>query len=102
MIRRPPRSTLFPYTTLFRSGEIAGQILAPVLIDRSREGGDRSIIVVDGPGTLAQVGEDVAATNNRRGDVCKPSTLSFPMDQSRGRDDLPVIVRQRLDPLARR
>src|SRR2546422_4462373 len=22
MIRRPPRSTLFPYTTLFRSGEI--------------------------------------------------------------------------------
>src|SRR2546426_1971568 len=27
MIRRPPRSTLFPYTTLFRSGsrEIAGE-----------------------------------------------------------------------------
>src|SRR2546430_11533903 len=24
MIRRPPRSTLFPYTTLFRSGEFAG------------------------------------------------------------------------------
>src|SRR3712207_8073004 len=25
MIRRPPRSTLFPYTTLFRSGDKAGQ-----------------------------------------------------------------------------
>src|SRR2546429_3738304 len=25
MIRRPPRSTLFPYTTLFRSDENAGQ-----------------------------------------------------------------------------
>src|SRR2546426_7341120 len=25
MIRRPPRSTLFPYTTLFRSGEGARQ-----------------------------------------------------------------------------
>src|SRR2546426_9336176 len=25
MIRRPPRSTLFPYTTLFRSGEPFGQ-----------------------------------------------------------------------------
>src|SRR5256885_15269018 len=25
MIRRPPRSTLFPYTTLFRSGHIGGQ-----------------------------------------------------------------------------
>src|SRR3712207_7565001 len=24
MIRRPPRSTLFPYTTLFRSRELAG------------------------------------------------------------------------------
>src|SRR2546427_9274702 len=24
MIRRPPRSTLFPYTTLFRSGHVAG------------------------------------------------------------------------------
>src|SRR5258708_30529437 len=25
MIRRPPRSTLFPYTTLFRSGLVADQ-----------------------------------------------------------------------------
>src|SRR3712207_4195679 len=24
MIRRPPRSTLFPYTTLFRSGKVVG------------------------------------------------------------------------------
>src|SRR3712207_6864060 len=30
MIRRPPRSTLFPYTTLFRSGGlVADQRLAP-------------------------------------------------------------------------
>src|SRR3712207_660610 len=26
MIRRPPRSTLFPYTTLFRSGRPAGRL----------------------------------------------------------------------------
>src|SRR3712207_7024815 len=32
MIRRPPRSTLFPYTTLFRSGG--------VLADQDRERGD--------------------------------------------------------------
>src|SRR4051794_41707373 len=25
MIRRPPRSTLFPYTTLFRSGSVFGK-----------------------------------------------------------------------------
>src|SRR2546427_8819575 len=34
MIRRPPRSTLFPYTTLFRSGPAlaaAVPLLAPVL-----------------------------------------------------------------------
>src|SRR3712207_1907492 len=28
MIRRPPRSTLFPYTTLFRSG-VTGRVLPP-------------------------------------------------------------------------
>src|SRR2546430_11962011 len=28
MIRRPPRSTLFPYTTLFRSQEDQAQVLA--------------------------------------------------------------------------
>src|SRR3712207_8058859 len=28
MIRRPPRSTLFPYTTLFRSGEPVAMVLA--------------------------------------------------------------------------
>src|SRR2546423_5741746 len=33
MIRRPPRSTLFPYTTLFRSAyaELTGRITVPVL-----------------------------------------------------------------------
>src|SRR2546426_9296701 len=30
MIRRPPRSTLFPYTTLFRSSEIGRRIDPPV------------------------------------------------------------------------
>src|SRR5690348_17737151 len=31
MLRRPPRSTLFPYTTLFRSGADAGVEVADVL-----------------------------------------------------------------------
>src|SRR2546422_6879561 len=30
MIRRPPRSTLFPYTTLFRS-QLRGEIVEPAL-----------------------------------------------------------------------
>src|SRR2546425_3934583 len=37
MIRRPPRSTLFPYTTLFRSGN-AHQFFAPVSVFRTRDG----------------------------------------------------------------
>src|SRR3712207_8655572 len=37
MIRRPPRSTLFPYTTLFRSGD-----LQPV-VHRGLPGGGRAL-----------------------------------------------------------
>src|SRR3712207_7778129 len=33
MIRRPPRSTLFPYTTLFRSLEAIGQLTGGVAHD---------------------------------------------------------------------
>src|SRR2546422_1280157 len=39
MIRRPPRSTLFPYTTLFRSRERL--VAATVAIERPRNHGDR-------------------------------------------------------------
>src|SRR3712207_7932348 len=49
MIRRPPRSTLFPYTTLFRSGRVHveglhphahGDEVAHVVADPLREGGE--------------------------------------------------------------
>src|SRR2546428_9197481 len=33
MIRRPPRSTLFPYTTLFRSGYLTGKMDARTMFD---------------------------------------------------------------------
>src|SRR3712207_8613405 len=33
MIRRPPRSTLFPYTTLFRSGDARGAALDGLQLD---------------------------------------------------------------------
>src|SRR2546430_7115361 len=44
MIRRPPRSTLFPYTTLFRSLRIvsahdSGRIINPTLAESQLEGG---------------------------------------------------------------
>src|SRR3712207_8063774 len=38
MIRRPPRSTLFPYTTLFRSGEVVlGKNTKLAYFDQRRE-----------------------------------------------------------------
>src|ERR1022692_4192661 len=39
MIRRPPRSTLFPYTTLFRSG-LASIKWTPILLDDLARAGD--------------------------------------------------------------
>src|SRR5687767_15492578 len=38
MIRRPPRSTLFPYTTLFRSGAVlAGAAGGPIAMFQDRQ-----------------------------------------------------------------
>src|SRR5260221_6757246 len=54
MIRRPPRSTLFPYTTLFRSAGGAGdRIAADDLtadvhgVHRLLDAGDERLVVVD-------------------------------------------------------
>src|SRR2546429_876568 len=38
MIRRPPRSTLFPYTTLFRSSSATGRPRAGCATTRARRG----------------------------------------------------------------
>src|SRR2546426_7333235 len=35
MIRRPPRSTLFPYTTLFRSRGCGGRLVCPCWAERN-------------------------------------------------------------------
>src|SRR3989441_9708123 len=47
MIRRPPRSTLFPYTTLFRSGRGAPRhARSAVCAHVSQATGDRLLVVV--------------------------------------------------------
>src|SRR3712207_9247884 len=60
MIRRPPRSTLFPYTTLFRSrgevgvGELCGEdhrqvgLLAEQRVELREDAGDRLLAALDG------------------------------------------------------
>src|SRR3712207_2198573 len=60
MIRRPPRSTLFPYTTLFRSaGVVVDEHLAHAR-GRQRLG--------DEPGGLVVVGDDVDLLAAQLGD----------------------------------
>src|SRR5436309_10056426 len=47
MIRRPPRSTLFPYTTLFRSDYVGSLHNAAVVISRLHRGEKRLMFVED-------------------------------------------------------
>src|SRR3712207_8216443 len=46
MIRRPPRSTLFPYTTLFRSRLAAGRPVALELREPAIDGADADGLVL--------------------------------------------------------
>src|SRR3989454_7296985 len=73
MIRRPPRSTLFPYTTLFRSPQELQEVLLTALVNAeqaiaatgrpgkvvfsSRRTDDRLVILVEdtGPGVAPEI-----------------------------------------------
>src|SRR3712207_7297507 len=46
MIRRPPRSTLFPYTTLFRSDRDVGLGQRPAFLDREPVGREDGELVI--------------------------------------------------------
>src|SRR5687768_18013708 len=48
MIRRPPTSTLFPYTTLFRSSAQEGSVIVDVTFDGPLPRGARPNLSVDG------------------------------------------------------
>src|SRR5437773_6601420 len=56
MIRRPPRSTLFPYTTLFRSQFVLGDLREEV--ERGEIGPRTGKEVVTEEGRLGRVGEE--------------------------------------------
>src|SRR3989454_9151995 len=63
MIRRPPRSTLFPYTTLFRSAlhEVLVRIVPPVLGNRVRK-----LLAVAGRAVEVDRGHHVSARREQR------------------------------------
>src|SRR5688572_32341852 len=61
MIRRPPRSTLFPYTTLFRSDRRPGSVNA--ICDRALQLTDRSL--------FSSITSDIVAGASRDLDLWK-------------------------------
>src|SRR3989475_9392737 len=66
MIRRPPRSTLFPYTTLFRSPIPRGRVRLGLPIQETRQGTDR-IRAPDRPTLAGHPGGARRARAARRG-----------------------------------
>src|SRR3712207_9162097 len=85
MIRRPPRSTLFPYTTLFRSPGAVGQGLGPPSTEctsrasvhgrlgRGKRGGGRCRKVSAGKGAAVSTrsGEHTSELQSRQYLVCR-------------------------------
>src|SRR2546422_11607575 len=54
MIRRPPRSTLFPYTTLFRSSLYQFHDIADTLLPRLYAAARRLLVIADPVRNLSQ------------------------------------------------
>src|SRR2546430_4981700 len=59
MIRRPPRSTLFPYTTLFRSADLKDDIRDRLPKPVAQKNGKRIACIGAGPASLT-VARDLA------------------------------------------
>src|SRR2546430_7293279 len=67
MIRRPPRSTLFPYTTLFRSRAIPGlTVIRPADAAEVVEAWRVAILHRDGPVALVLTRQKVAVIDRAR------------------------------------
>src|SRR3712207_7555353 len=74
MIRRPPRSTLFPYTTLFRSrgAEVVGRALE-VVHERARVAGE-ALQPGEGGARLVEEGREDPEGLRQRGVADRKST----------------------------
>src|SRR3712207_7595938 len=70
MIRRPPRSTLFPYTTLFRSERRSSPARAPLLARASAAPRPRRM----GPGRFLVRSDDRAVQEGHAGREDRKST----------------------------
>src|SRR2546430_8560071 len=71
MIRRPPRSTLFPYTTLFRSRNAAGLKKAAGMIAELREDYWRNVRVLGSNEELNRSEEHTSELQSQSNLVCR-------------------------------
>src|SRR5688572_30984572 len=73
MIRRPPRSTLFPYTTLFRSHEV---ILDEFRVDEGTGEMIGNLEIVDGRwGASLEIGPDLERSEEHTSELQSQSNL---------------------------
>src|SRR3989475_5010518 len=77
MIRRPPRSTLFPYTTLFRSGVKEGNMVLE-LIRRVRDRGLPVILISHNMPHVFEIADRIhIARLGKRAAVVNPKHISM-------------------------
>src|SRR5258706_3217904 len=79
MIRRPPRSTLFPYTTLFRSAKLNITASIACAIGIRVQTLDKGISVVKLVDFCDVVGREVTVVAISRFHVCTPGTYQHLM-----------------------
>src|SRR3989475_13017536 len=100
MIRRPPRSTLFPYTTLFRS---LADVVGPVCESGDFLAKDRMMPLVD-PGELLAVmsagayGFSMASNYNSRPRVAEVLVKGSEFHVIRAREEYADLVRGEMIP----
>src|SRR5690348_17684426 len=82
MIRRPPRSTLFPYTTLFRSRDLQRRLgITTIMVTHDQEEAltmsDR--VVVMSKGRIEQIGtpDDIYGRDRKSGSAGMPRPISY-------------------------
>src|SRR5258708_20544175 len=99
MIRRPPRSTLFPYTTLFRSMSLIGTLIVGLvvgLLARALKPGDDSLgwimtilLGVAGSFLASYVGVAMGRSDEHTSELQSPDHLvcRLLLDKTKARND---------------
>src|SRR2546430_5382261 len=98
MIRRPPRSTLFPYTTLFRSTAV--HHLDSLALTYTKPGSDpmvRDTALATGDPTTTRLLYSASITNNASYCMTTTPTLVSPADAARLNSTTPTLTGTFLD-----